>query len=32
MPNQVGSPNGRWLLYSQVDEENRDIMIIDHFQ
>jgi Tol biopolymer transport system component/DNA-binding winged helix-turn-helix (wHTH) protein len=25
------SPDGRWLLYSQVDEENGDIMIVDHF-
>jgi len=25
------SPDGRWLLYSQVDEENSDIMLVDHF-
>jgi hypothetical protein len=25
------SPDGRWILYSQVDEENRDIMLVDHF-
>jgi Tol biopolymer transport system component/DNA-binding winged helix-turn-helix (wHTH) protein len=25
------SPDGRWVLYSQVDVENRDIMIVDHF-
>jgi len=26
------SPDGRWILYSEVDEENRDIMLIDHFR
>jgi Tol biopolymer transport system component/DNA-binding winged helix-turn-helix (wHTH) protein len=26
------SPDGRWILYSQVDEENRDIMLVDHFR
>ena len=26
------SPDGRWLLYSQVDEENSDIMLVDHFR
>jgi Tol biopolymer transport system component len=26
------SPDGRWLLYTQIDEENNDIMIIDHFR
>jgi Tol biopolymer transport system component/DNA-binding winged helix-turn-helix (wHTH) protein len=26
------SPDGHWILYSQVDEENRDIMIVDHFR
>jgi len=25
------SPDGRWLLYSQTDEENTDIMLADHF-
>jgi Tol biopolymer transport system component/DNA-binding winged helix-turn-helix (wHTH) protein len=25
------SPDGRWLLYSQVDEKNTDIMLADHF-
>jgi Tol biopolymer transport system component len=24
------SPDGRWLLYSQIDEENSDIMLVDH--
>jgi len=26
------SPGGRSLLYSQVDEENSDIMLVDHFR
>jgi Tol biopolymer transport system component/DNA-binding winged helix-turn-helix (wHTH) protein len=26
------SPDGRWLLYSQVDEVNSDIMLVDHFR
>jgi Tol biopolymer transport system component len=26
------SPDGRWLLYSQVDEQNSDIMLVDHFR
>jgi Tol biopolymer transport system component/DNA-binding winged helix-turn-helix (wHTH) protein len=26
------SPDGRWLLYTQVDEENQDIMLVDHFR
>ena len=26
------SPDSRWLLYSQVDEENSDIMFVDHFR
>jgi Tol biopolymer transport system component/DNA-binding winged helix-turn-helix (wHTH) protein len=25
------SPDGRWLLYSQVDDENSDIMVVDRF-
>jgi Tol biopolymer transport system component/DNA-binding winged helix-turn-helix (wHTH) protein len=25
------SPDGRWLLYSQIDEENSDIMLVDNF-
>jgi Tol biopolymer transport system component len=25
------SPDGHWLLYSQVDEVNSDIMLVDHF-
>ena len=25
------SPDGRWLLYSQVDEENSDIMLVENF-
>jgi Tol biopolymer transport system component len=25
------SPNGRWLLYSQIDQQNSDILLIDHF-
>src|SRR5215469_13644709 len=26
------SPGGRWILYSQADEDNTDIMLVDHFQ
>jgi Tol biopolymer transport system component len=26
------SPDGRWMLYSQVDEVNSDIMVVDHFR
>jgi Tol biopolymer transport system component/DNA-binding winged helix-turn-helix (wHTH) protein len=26
------STDGRWLLYSQVDQQNSDIMIVDHFR
>ena len=25
------SPDGRWILYAQLDEYNRDIMLVDHF-
>jgi hypothetical protein len=25
------SCDGRWLLYSQIEEQNNDIMIIEHF-
>jgi Tol biopolymer transport system component len=25
------SPDGRWILYAQVDEEDSDIMLVDHF-
>jgi hypothetical protein len=26
------SPDGRWVLYSQIDELNSDIMLVDHFR
>ena len=26
------SPDGRWMLYSQVDEVNSDIIVVDHFR
>jgi Tol biopolymer transport system component len=26
------SPDGQWMLYSQVDEVNSDIMLVDHFR
>jgi hypothetical protein len=25
------SPDRHWLLYSQLDEEDSDIMLLDHF-
>jgi Tol biopolymer transport system component len=26
------SPDGRWMLYSQLDEGNSDIMLVEHFR
>jgi hypothetical protein len=26
------SPDGRWILYSQIGDMSGDIMLVDHFQ
>jgi hypothetical protein len=26
------SPDKHWLLYSQIEEQNDDIMMVDHFR
>jgi Tol biopolymer transport system component/predicted Ser/Thr protein kinase len=26
------SPDGKWVLYVQIDQEDNDIMLVDHFQ
>jgi Tol biopolymer transport system component/DNA-binding winged helix-turn-helix (wHTH) protein len=26
------SPDGRWILYSQIDEQKSEIMLVDHFR
>jgi hypothetical protein len=26
------SPDGRYMLFSQIDESNADIMLVDHFR
>jgi hypothetical protein len=26
------SPDGRWILYSQIGDASGDIMLVDHFQ
>jgi hypothetical protein len=26
------SADGRWLLYSQVEEENSDVMLVENFR
>ena len=26
------SPDGRWLLYTQADEDNADIMLVENFR
>jgi hypothetical protein len=26
------SPDGRWMIYSQVDDVGSDIMLVDHFR
>jgi len=32
LPGLAISPDGRWALYSQVDEDNADIMLVEHFR
>jgi Tol biopolymer transport system component len=32
LPGLAVSPDGRWLLYSQVDEDNADIIILENFR
>jgi eukaryotic-like serine/threonine-protein kinase len=32
LPGLAVSPDGRWALYSQVDEDNADIMLVEHFR
>jgi hypothetical protein len=26
------SPDGRYMLYSQIDDSNADMMVVDHFR
>ena len=32
LPGLAVSPDGRWVLYSQVDEDNADIMLLENFR
>jgi eukaryotic-like serine/threonine-protein kinase len=32
LPGLAVSPNGHWILYSEVDEDNADIMLLENFQ
>jgi hypothetical protein len=32
LPGLAVSPDGRWILYSEVDEDNADIMLLENFQ